>query len=108
MEFPASKYDADSILNPKIVYATTFTTVFDPIIKSTPPAKPENLTINGSTISWSATDGAIGYIIYKDGKYLGSVTGVSYVDNSGSTGTYSVRSLNSIGVLGEVTAIATT
>jgi len=105
--FQLQQYDADSILNPKTVYATTFTTSFDPITKSTPTAKPENLAINGSAISWSAADGAIGYIVYKDGKYLASVTGTSYVDNSGSTGIYSVRSLNSIGVLSELTTIAT-
>ncbi|MDD4968856.1 MAG: pectinesterase family protein [Paludibacter sp.] len=105
--FQLQQYDADSLLNPQKVYSTTYTTTFDPITKSTPTAKPENLSINGSTISWSAVSGAIGYVVYKDGKYLGSVTGVSSVDNSGITGSYSVRALNSIGVLSEVATLAT-
>jgi hypothetical protein len=105
--FQLQQYDADSILNTQNVYSSTYTTTFDPITASTPTAKPEDLTINGLTLSWSAVDGAIGYIVYKDGKYLGSVTGVSYVDNSGNIGTYSVRALNSIGVLSEVATIAT-
>jgi pectin methylesterase-like acyl-CoA thioesterase len=105
--FQLQQYDADSILNPQKVYTTTFTTTFDPIAKSTPTAKPENVSVNGTAISWSAVDGAIGYIVYKDGKYLGSVTGISYVDNSGISGTYSIRALNSIGVLSEAATIAT-
>ena len=105
--FQLQQYDADSILNTQKVYSTTYTTFFDPITTITPTAKPENITTNGSTISWSAVSGAIGYIVYKDGRYLGSVTGISYVDNSGNTGTYSVSALNTIGVLSDVATIAT-
>ena len=105
--FQLQQYDADSILNPKKVYSTTYTTAFEPTLACTPTARPENLTINGSSVSWTAVNGAIGYIVYKDGKYLGSVTGVSYIDNSGITGTYNVRALNPIGVLSEAATIAT-
>ena len=105
--FQLQQADAESILTPEKVYSTVYTTTFDPVTKSTPTAKPENLTINGSTVSWSAVDGAIGYIVYKDANYIGSVTGASYVDNSGSTGTYSVRALNPIGVLSDASTLAT-
>jgi len=105
--FQLQQYDADSILNPKKVYSTTYTTAFEPTLACTPTARPENLTINRSSVSWTAVNGAIGYIVYKDGKYLGSVTGVSYIDNSGITGTYNVRALNPIGVLSEAATIAT-
>jgi len=105
--FQLQQYDADSILNPKVVYATTFTTSFDPISKSTPTTNPGNLTVNGSIVSWSAVAGTIGYIVYKDAKYLATTTAATYTDNTGVVGIYSVRALNPIGVLSEATTIPT-
>jgi pectin methylesterase-like acyl-CoA thioesterase len=105
--FQLQQFDADSILNPKKVYSTLYTTTFDPITTSTPTARPENVTVNGSLVSWSAVSGAIGYIVYKDGKYLASPTIVTFTDNPGSMGTYSVRAVNPIGVLSEIASIPT-
>jgi len=84
-----------------------YTTVFDPITTCTPRARPENVTVNGSLVSWSAVSGAIGYVVYKDGKYLASPTDITFTDNPGSTGIYSVRAVNPVGVLSEVASIPT-
>jgi len=105
--FQLQQYDADSILNPKKVYSTLYTTVFDPITTCTPRARPENVTVNGSLVSWSAVSGAIGYVVYKDGKYLASPTDITFTDNPGSMGTYSIRAVNPAGVLSEVASIPT-
>jgi hypothetical protein len=59
-----------------------------------------------SVISWNALTDAIGYLIYKDGRYIGATTTTTYADATG-TGTYTVKSINSIGVLSEAGTIPT-
>jgi len=88
------------------VYAQiTSTTVYDPVSSCVSPTKP-SITITNNTISWNALNDATGYIVYRDGKYIGSTTATSFTDASG-IGAYSVRALNSIGVLSDAATIAT-
>jgi len=104
--FQLAKEDVDNFLNPAYVYAQLSTTAYDPVSLCVSPTKP-TLSVTDNIISWNALIDAIGYIIYKDGKYLGSVTGINYVDNSGTNGIYSVRAVNLIGVLSEEATIPT-
>jgi len=104
--FQLAKEDVDNFLNPAYVYVQLSTTAYDPVSLCVSPTKP-TLSVTNNIISWNALIDAIGYVIYKDGKYLGSVTGINYVDNSGTNGIYSVRALNPIGVLSEATTIPT-
>ena len=104
--FQLAKKDVDSLLIPSYVYAQLSTTVYDPLSLCLSPAKPIILLTN-NTLSWDLLTDAVGYIVYKNGKYIGSVSGNSFVDNAATAGEYSVRALNSIGVLSDAATIAT-
>ncbi len=104
--FQLAKADVDNFLNPVYVYAQLSTTAYDPESQCLSPTKP-SISYANNTISWDVLANAIGYIVYKDGKYLSSVTGNSYTDNSGTKSTYSVKAINSTGVLSEAATIAT-
>ena len=104
--FQLAKTDVDSLLTPAYVYAQiTSSTVYDPVSLCVSPTKP-SIVITNNTISWNALNDATGYIVYRDGKYIGSTTATSFTDTSG-TGAYSVRALNSIGVLSDAATMAT-
>ncbi|MDR3651843.1 MAG: pectinesterase family protein [Paludibacter sp.] len=105
--FQLQQYDADSILNPKIVYATAYAAAFDPITLSTPTAQPSGLTVTGNVLSWPAVGGTAGYVIYKNGNYIGSTTDLTFTDQAGTVGNYSVRAMNPIGVLSDATSTIT-
>ena len=104
--FQLAKEDVDNFLNPAYVYAQLSTTSYDPVSLCLSPTKP-SVSYANNTISWDALADAIGYIVYKNGKYLSSVTGNSFSDNSGITGTYCVSAINSTGVLSEAATITT-
>jgi pectin methylesterase-like acyl-CoA thioesterase len=103
--FQIAKADVDNFLNPAYVYAQLSTATYDPVSLCVSPAKP-TIGIANNTIFWNTVNDAIGYIIYRDGKYLGSTTATTFTDTSG-TGAYSVRALNSIGVLSDAATNAT-
>jgi pectin methylesterase-like acyl-CoA thioesterase len=106
--FQLAKADVDNYLNPAYVYAQLSTTVYDPVALCVSPAKP-TITVNANAISWTATPDAVGYIIYKDGKYLANTIETSYTDNSGTSGVYTVKSINAMGVqsdAGGITAVS--
>ena len=104
--FQLDKADVDNFLTPAYVYAQLSTTAYDPVSLCISPSKP-TLTVAANTISWNALSDAIGYIVYKDGRYLTSLTDVTYTDNSGTTGVYTVRALSAMGVLSDLASIST-
>jgi pectin methylesterase-like acyl-CoA thioesterase len=103
--FQLAKQDVDNFLNPAYVYAQLSTTPYDPVSICVSPTKP-TLSLISNVISWNALTDAIGYLIYKDGRYIGATTTTTYTDATG-TGTYTVKSINSIGVLSEAGTIPT-
>ena len=103
--FQLAKEDVDNFLNPTYVYAQLSTTAYDPVAICVSPAKPIIGVVN-NTISWNSVIDAIGYIIYRDGKYIGSTTATVFTNTSG-TGVYSVRAINSIGVLSDAGTLPT-
>ena len=61
---------------------------------------PENVRLNGTTLSWDAAEGAIGYVV------CAADTAVAFTCQTTCTvpdanGTYTVRSANEMGGLGE-------
>lgn len=67
-------------------------------------------TITDGMLTWSAVDGAAGYIVYLNGEFLGYTTDCSYETAgvaSRATAEYTVASLNAMGAPGERSAIAT-
>lgn len=105
--FQLAKEDVDNYLNPAYVYAQISTTTYDPITLCTAPAKP-SISVADNVVSWSAITDATGYLIYKDGKYIANTTSTSYTDTSGSTGIYTVKAINSIGVLSSTGSLTAT
>jgi endoglucanase len=56
------------------------------------PATPTGLTVTGTTgtsvsLNWSASTGASGYTVYRNGTVIGTPTGTSYTDTALSSGT---------------------
>ena len=80
------------------------------------PAAPQNLSSTGKTtssisLSWTASTGAEGYEILRNGSVLTTTTGNTYTDNGLSAGTaysYSVRAFNSAGSSGASNSINVT
>jgi hypothetical protein len=61
----------------------------------------------GNNISWLAVNGAVGYVVLKNGKYLASLSELTFTDNSGVSGSYSVKSVGTLGVMSEATSSST-
>ncbi|MFT3752198.1 MAG: pectinesterase family protein [Paludibacter sp.] len=98
--FQLKKEDVDNFLTPNYVYAQLSATPYDPVTSCVSPAKP-TLTIVNNTISWNALSDASGYIVFKDGKYVGSTTATTYTDVVVASGTYTVKAINALGVLSD-------
>lgn len=64
------------------------------------PTKPLNVSVDGSVLSWSAVDGAKGYLIFMNGTYWGQTfeTSVELTDTDASN-TYTVRAVSQYGSL---------
>lgn len=80
------------------------------------PAAPQNLSSTGKTtssisLSWTASTGAEGYEILRNGNLLTTTTGNTFTDNGLSAGTaytYSVRAFNSAGSSGASNSVSVT
>lgn len=81
---------------------------FNPVPLVTPAAAPSSLTHDGGNFRWSAADGAVGYLIYKNGRYLANTTACSFSDaNYSASSKYSLRTVSATGCLGEFTDMMT-
>lgn len=63
------------------------------------------LTVNGTSLSWQAVPGAIGYAVVKDGSVIGFTTTTSYTIPG--AGDYSIRVANECGGLGAPSSVLT-
>lgn len=110
--FQLPKADVDNFLNPEYVYSRGYSTAYDPISICVSPAVLTLISISGNTLSWSQVENAAGYLIFKNGNYLTSTSGLTFSDNSGTPGTYTVKSISAMGALSNesetITGIAET
>ena len=82
---------------------------FESIPLVTPAAAPTNVTHDGGKFQWTAAVDALGYLIYKDGRYVANTTGTTYEDDSySSTSKYTLRSISQTGCMGEEVDMTTT
>ena len=58
------------------------------------------VSISGNTLSWNAVENALGYVVYKDGEYLGNTTDTSFGVTAGQGAKYTVAAANAMGGLG--------
>jgi hypothetical protein len=102
--YQLKKSDVDNLLTTTAVYSRSYTATFDPLNLLIQTNEPQNLSLNNSTLSWKIVDGASGYIIYNNGKILGySVTNNFTISKPVST--FSVRAINSLGVLSNSSSV---
>ncbi len=81
---------------------------FDPLPLVTPTAAPAAITHDGGTFKWDRVEGAAGYVIYKNGRYLANTADITYTDPSySSSATYSLRTVSSTGCLGDMVDMLT-
>ncbi|MDO4159448.1 MAG: pectinesterase family protein [Prevotellaceae bacterium] len=75
---------------------------FDPISMVTPADSPSGITVSDGKFSWNAVANVAGYLLYKDGSYLGNTSSTEFTDdNYSSSSTYTIRSVSATGCLGE-------
>lgn len=75
---------------------------WDPTSATEQASAPKNVTLDGTTLTWDASDYVLCWAVCKDGKVIGFTTEPSYtVDDPNAT--YSVRAANEMGGLGEAT-----
>lgn len=81
---------------------------FNPLPLVTPAALPGEITSNGGTFSWNASADAMGYLIYKDGRYLANTTGSSFSDPDYSkAAAYSLRTVSKTGCMSDFADMTT-
>lgn len=75
---------------------------FDPLPMVTPPASPTGVSLNDGVFTWTPVEGAAGYLIYKDGRYLGNTSQPTFADAGYDTSArYTLRSVSTTGCLGK-------
>lgn len=96
-------YDMDFIFTLAGEYGARAGGKFNPEPLVTPAAAPSSIANNNGTFQWNTAADAMGYIIYKDGKYLGNTSACTFTDATYSaSSTYTLRSVSQTGCLGEL------
>lgn len=92
--------DVDALFQPESLYKRAKpAVVYDPSTVCAAPSAPSVVNINGKTVSWSAVDGVVGYIILNNGRFESATSNLSYTCSG--TGAYSVKSVSTTGALSE-------
>ena len=67
---------------------------------------PAKLSRDGNTISWETVDGAIGYLILRNGQFLDITTKTSYTDETAQINKKYTYSVKSVSINGNLSASA--
>lgn len=81
------------------IYAASGSQKFSPEEAVAGVMSPEEITNSDGYVSWTAVEGARGYVIYLDGKIAGFTDGNSYFDETRPQGKYTVRAIAANGAL---------
>ncbi len=65
------------------------------------------VALSGNTLSWNSVENALGYVIYKDGEYLGNTTETTFEVPATAGAKYAVAAANAMGGLGEAAEAGT-
>lgn len=80
-------------------------TDWDPAALTAQMAAPANAKIEGNQISWDAVDGAVKYLVEKDGEFVALADATSYTVEGDTEGAYTVRAANACGGFGEAVEV---
>lgn len=105
--FQLPEADVTNLFTTAGIYARISSELYQPEPLCIAPVAPASVSVVGSNVSWLAVAGVAGYIVLKDGKYLASMSELTYTDNSGVAGTYSVKSVGALGLLSAATSNST-
>ncbi len=97
--FQLAQVDAEKFTPDFVFGKANPSKTYDPVSLCKNPASPSYAEYSQNNLEWTAVEGAIGYIILKDGKFFDSVTGTTYTDQSGIKGFYSIKSIAEHGAL---------
>jgi len=105
--FQLPEADVTNLFTTAGIYARISSELYQPEPICVSPSAPTSVIVVGNNISWLAVNGAVGYVLLKDGKYLASLSELTFADNSGVSGTYSVKTVGTLGVMSEATSSST-
>lgn len=102
--FQLSAADVNNYLLISKIYTTgsfSSSTSFDPVSLVIAPTPVASVSKDGQILSWTAIEGAKGYVIYADGSAIGFSTSSSYIDGTTriTTPVYFVRTVGTHGNL---------
>lgn len=76
---------------------------WDPLLLVAPVDIPQ-VTLDGTTLNWTAVPGAVGYVVYKDGAFAGMTEETTFEGTAG--GTYTVCSVSESGAMSKPSGTA--
>lgn len=76
---------------------------WDPLLLVAPAGIPQ-VTLDGTTLNWTAVPGAVGYVVYKDGAFAGMTEETTFAGSAG--GTYTVCSVSESGAMSKPSGTA--
>jgi hypothetical protein len=88
------------------VYSKISSAPYDPQAMCTAPSAPAKLTKDGNTIFWKTVDGAIGYLILRNGLFLAITANTSYTDETAQINKKYTYSVKSVSINGNLSASA--
>jgi pectin methylesterase-like acyl-CoA thioesterase len=100
--YQLTKDEVDAYYSNAMIYSHITTTAYEPVGVVTALGVPLNTRAVGSELQWDLVDGAIGYVIIRNGSVLGFSAANSFVDNTIAISgdyTYTVKSVKSTGNL---------
>lgn len=95
-----TKEEVDTYYTPEKIYSF-ISGEYNPFPLIIAPEKPFNLTVSGNSLSWSAVNGAKGYIVYENELIIGFSISSDFSYTTSSESTYSVKAVGQNGNLSE-------
>lgn len=101
--YQLAQRDVENLLTPEYIYDYVKSyhgnIAYDPVSISKDPDQPAQLRANGTSLSWNAVTDVAGYLLFKDGKFIGATTETTFIDTTAGTGEYSIRTMSPMGSL---------
>jgi len=105
--FQLPEEDVTNLFTTAGIYARISSELYQPEPLCIAPAATSYVTVVKNNISWLPVNGAVGYVVLKNGKYLTSVSELTFTDNSGVSGLYSIKTVGALGVMSDATSSST-
>lgn len=105
--FQLPQEDVENLLSAEAIYSRVSTTPYNPFSLVITPSAPATLELSGKNLSWTSVAGVAGYVLFKDGNYLGSTSSTAFTDETATGGVYTVKSIGIAGQLSQMPVYVT-